>query len=59
MYLPAKFRIRFLEPMPMDGYPPDAADDAALVQDVAEEIRGRIQAELDDLLAERRSVWLG
>jgi 1-acyl-sn-glycerol-3-phosphate acyltransferase len=59
MYLPAKFRIRFLEPMPMDVYPPDAADDAALVQNVAEEVRGRIQGALDDLLAERRSVWLG
>jgi 1-acyl-sn-glycerol-3-phosphate acyltransferase len=59
MYLPAKFRIRFLEPMPMDVYPPEAADDAGLVQDVAEQVRARIQTELDDLLAERRSVWLG
>jgi 1-acyl-sn-glycerol-3-phosphate acyltransferase len=59
MYLPAKFKIRFLEPIPMDGYPPDAADDAALVQLLAEEIRARIQNELDDLLATRRSVWLG
>jgi 1-acyl-sn-glycerol-3-phosphate acyltransferase len=59
MYLPAKFRIRFLEPIPMDDYPPEAADDAALIQALAEEVRARIQAELDDLLAERRSVWLG
>jgi 1-acyl-sn-glycerol-3-phosphate acyltransferase len=59
MYLPAKFKIRFLEPIPMDGYPPEAIDDAALVQNLAEEIRARIQTELDDLLATRRSVWLG
>jgi 1-acyl-sn-glycerol-3-phosphate acyltransferase len=59
MYLPAKFKIRFLEPIPMDGYPADAIDDAALVQNLAEEIRARIQTELDDLLATRRSVWLG
>ena len=59
MYLPAKFKIRFLEPIPMDGYPSDALDDAGLVQGIAEEIRARIQTELDDLLAERRSVWLG
>jgi 1-acyl-sn-glycerol-3-phosphate acyltransferase len=59
MYLPAKFKIRFLEPIPMDEYPADAADDAGLVQTIAEEIRGRIQNELDDLLAERGSVWLG
>jgi 1-acyl-sn-glycerol-3-phosphate acyltransferase len=59
MYLPAKFKIRFLEPIPMDGYSADAIDDAALVQNLAEEIRARIQTELDDLLATRRSVWLG
>jgi 1-acyl-sn-glycerol-3-phosphate acyltransferase len=59
MYLPAKFKIRFMEPVAMDGYPPDAVDDAALVQGLAEEVRGRIQSELDDLLATRRSVWLG
>jgi hypothetical protein len=43
----------------MDEYPADAVDDAGLVQTIAEEIRGRIQNELDDLLAERGSVWLG
>jgi 1-acyl-sn-glycerol-3-phosphate acyltransferase len=59
MYLPAKFKIRFLDPIPMDEYPADAVDDAGLVQSIAEEIRGRIQSELDDLLAERGSVWLG
>jgi 1-acyl-sn-glycerol-3-phosphate acyltransferase len=59
MYLPAKFKIRFLDPVPMDGYPPEAVDDAALIQQIAEGIRGRIQTELDDMLAERRSVWLG
>ena len=59
MYLPAKFKIRFLEPIPMDGYPPDAIDDAARSRAIAEEIRARIQTELDELLAERRSVWLG
>jgi 1-acyl-sn-glycerol-3-phosphate acyltransferase len=59
MYLPAKFKIRFLEPIPMGDYPPDAVDDAALVQGLAEDIRARIQTELDDMLATRRSVWLG
>ena len=31
----------------------------ALVQTVAHEIRATIQAELADMLAERRSVWFG
>jgi 1-acyl-sn-glycerol-3-phosphate acyltransferase len=59
MYLPAKFRIRFLEPLEMADHPLEAADDAALVQTIAEEVRGRIQASLDEMLAGRRSVWLG
>jgi 1-acyl-sn-glycerol-3-phosphate acyltransferase len=59
MYLPAKFRIRFLEPVDLGRYEPDDAEDVALVQSLAEEIRGRIQAELDELQAARRSVWFG
>jgi 1-acyl-sn-glycerol-3-phosphate acyltransferase len=59
MYLPAKFKIRFLEPVDLGGYDPEDADDIALVQGLSEEIRGRIQAELDDLQAARHSVWFG
>jgi 1-acyl-sn-glycerol-3-phosphate acyltransferase len=59
MYLPAKFRIRFLEPVDLGRYDPEDAEDIALVQGLSEEIRGRIQAELDDLQAARRSVWFG
>jgi 1-acyl-sn-glycerol-3-phosphate acyltransferase len=59
MYLPAKFKIRFLEPVDLGRYDPEDAEDIALVQGLSEEIRGRIQAELDDLQAARRSVWFG
>ena len=58
-YLPAKFRVRFLEPIPMDAFGDESWEDRGLVQTVAEEIRGRIQAELVDMVAERDSVWLG
>jgi 1-acyl-sn-glycerol-3-phosphate acyltransferase len=58
-YLPSKFRIRFLEPIPTDDLGTDPEDDRALVQEVAEEVRARIQEELVDMLAHRRSVWLG
>jgi 1-acyl-sn-glycerol-3-phosphate acyltransferase len=58
-YLPAKFRIRFLEPVRTDDLGSEPWEDAGLVQTVAEEIRARIQEELIDMLAERRSVWLG
>jgi len=58
-YLPAKFRIRFLEPIPTDQWGPEPWNDRGLVQRVSDEIRARIQEELVDLVAHRRSVWLG
>ena len=59
MYMPAKFKIRFMEPIDMAEYDPDVADDPAEVQAIAEEIRTRIQLELDEMLSGRRSVWFG
>ena len=59
-YLPAKFRIRFLPPVPTDDLASDEPwEDKALVQSIAHEVRASIQEELYDMLAERRSVWLG
>jgi hypothetical protein len=59
MYLPAKFRIRFLEPVDLSAYGPEDADDIALVGRLSERIRLRIQEELDDLVLARTSVWFG
>jgi 1-acyl-sn-glycerol-3-phosphate acyltransferase len=59
MYLPAKFKIRFLEPVDLTRYEPGDAEDVALVQGLTEQIRGRIQQELDDLQVTRESVWFG
>jgi 1-acyl-sn-glycerol-3-phosphate acyltransferase len=59
MYLPAKFRIRFLEPIDLSRYSPEDAEDIALVGRLSERIRLRIQEELDDLLLARKSVWFG
>jgi 1-acyl-sn-glycerol-3-phosphate acyltransferase len=59
MYLPAKFKIRFLEPVSLDGYGPDDAEDLELVGTLSEGIRGRIQSELDRMVAARGSVWFG
>jgi len=58
-YLPAKFRIRFLEPIDTTVMGPDPAEDKALVQSVAQEVRARIQENLQDMVSRRRSVWLG
>jgi 1-acyl-sn-glycerol-3-phosphate acyltransferase len=56
-YLPAKFKLRFLEPITFDE--PGLHEDKALVQTVSHEVRARIQEGLWDMLRTRRSVWLG
>jgi 1-acyl-sn-glycerol-3-phosphate acyltransferase len=56
-YLPAKFKLRFLEPIHFDEE--GMHEDKALVQTVAHEVRARIQENLFDMLAKRRSVWFG
>jgi 1-acyl-sn-glycerol-3-phosphate acyltransferase len=58
-YLPAKFKIRFLEPVRTDDLGESAWEDTGLVQEIAEEIRARIQEELFEMLGERKSVWFG
>src|SRR5918999_366216 len=56
-YLPAKFKLRFLEPIHFDE--DDMHEDKAMVQTVAHEIRARIQENVWDMLAKRKSVWFG
>jgi 1-acyl-sn-glycerol-3-phosphate acyltransferase len=58
-YLPAKFRIRFLDPISTDDLGAEPWEDRALVQEIAEEVRARIQEELIDMVGKRRSVWFG
>ena len=56
-YLPAKFKIRFLEPIRFDEE--GMHEDKALVQTVAHEVRSRIQQNVWEMVGERQSVWLG
>jgi len=56
-YLPAKFRIRFLEPFHFDAE--GLNEDKALVQTVAQEIRARIQENVWEMVKKRKSVWFG
>ena len=56
-YLPAKFKLRFLEPIEFsDG---DEHEDKALVQTTEHEVRARIQENLFEMVGARRSVWFG
>ncbi len=59
-YLPAKFKLRFLEPIDTVEFGgAEARHDKALVQTVSQEIRARIQENLHEMLRARRSVWFG
>jgi 1-acyl-sn-glycerol-3-phosphate acyltransferase len=57
--LPTKWSIDFGDPIPMDEYGPEAADDPILVNRLALEVRSIIQKMIDGRLARRRSVWFG
>jgi hypothetical protein len=60
VYLPAKFKVRFLEPIDtVELGGPEAAEDKALVQTLSQEIRAQIQEGLHEMLANRKSVWFG
>jgi 1-acyl-sn-glycerol-3-phosphate acyltransferase len=56
---PAKFRIRVLAPITFDVEPGLARYNRGMVMEQAERIRALIQAEVDDLLRNRASVWRG
>ena len=56
-YLPAKFKIRFLEPIHFDAE--GMHEDKSLVQSVAHEVRARIQENLLEMVRTRKSVWFG
>ncbi|MFY2559515.1 1-acyl-sn-glycerol-3-phosphate acyltransferase [Corallococcus terminator] len=57
--LPAKWSIRFGEPIAMDGLPPEAADDLGEVGRLTERTREAIQGMIHTLLRERRSIFAG
>jgi 1-acyl-sn-glycerol-3-phosphate acyltransferase len=57
-YLPAKFRIRFLPPIPTHDMGERPWRDKGLVQELAHDIRGLVQETLVDMVGKRKSVWL-
>jgi 1-acyl-sn-glycerol-3-phosphate acyltransferase len=56
-YLPAKFKIRFLEPIHFEEE--GMYRDKSLVQTVSQEVRARIQEGIWDIVGKRESVWFG
>ncbi|MFY0522226.1 lysophospholipid acyltransferase family protein [Archangium gephyra] len=57
--LPARWTIRFGDPIGMGDLPPEAAEDMSQVQRLTERTRESIQGMLQALLKERRSVFAG
>jgi 1-acyl-sn-glycerol-3-phosphate acyltransferase len=57
--LPARWTIRFGEPINVSELPPEAAEDLSQVQRLTERTRESIQGMLQALLKERRSVFAG
>lgn len=55
--LPTKWTIQFGEPIPTDGYAPEAAEDPMLMFNLTDQVREQIQHTLYTLLVERRSVF--
>ncbi|MFF1479294.1 lysophospholipid acyltransferase family protein [Streptomyces sp. NPDC058301] len=55
--LPTKWTIQFGEPIPTDGYPPEAAEDPMLMFNLTDQVREQIQHTLYKLLVQRRSVF--
>ena len=58
-YLPAKFKLRVLDPVVFDAPPDQLRYPRNRVFDEAEAIRQSMQRNLYDMLRKRRSVWFG
>jgi 1-acyl-sn-glycerol-3-phosphate acyltransferase len=56
--LPSRWRIEFCEPIDLSEYPPDAADDRALLFEISERVRDTIQEQLYEALVRRGSAFM-
>jgi len=59
LYLPAKFKLRVLDPVYFDVPPDQPRYPRSRVMEEAESIRQNIQEQLYDMLSRRQSVWFG
>jgi len=59
IHFPTKFKLRVLDPVRFDVPPDQPRYSRSRIMDESEAIRQQIQAELYDMLRQRRSVWFG
>lgn len=58
--LPSKWRTRYLPPIHVErDYPPEAADDKAVVAEIHARVKALLGEALDELRARRRSIFFG
>jgi hypothetical protein len=57
--MPTKWYIDIGEPIPMDGYGPNAAQNLLLVSQLTDQVRGVVQKMINERLAQRKSVFRG
>jgi 1-acyl-sn-glycerol-3-phosphate acyltransferase len=58
--LPSKWHILFLKPIHIEKeYPPEAAEDKAIVQEISSRIKKSMQTAMDQLVAQRKHVFWG
>ncbi len=57
--LPTKWHIRYLEPIPVDGYSPEDAGNPKAVNDLARVVCEVMQRNIDEMLCRRKHVFFG
>jgi 1-acyl-sn-glycerol-3-phosphate acyltransferase len=57
--LPTKWYIDFGQPIPVDGYGPEAANNLVLMSQFSDQLRSTVQEMICERLAQRRSVFFG
>jgi 1-acyl-sn-glycerol-3-phosphate acyltransferase len=58
--LPSKWHTQFLPPLHVERrYPPEAANDAATVRAIGQEVRGRLEEAMTVMVSRRRSIFFG
>lgn len=58
--LPSKWHTQFLPAIHLERqYPPEAVRDASLVKAISREVRGQMQAAVDEILRRRRWIFFG
>lgn len=56
--LPARWRIEFCEPVELEAYGPDAADDRRLVLELSDAVREQVQAKVHENVVKREGAFV-